>query len=1701
MYAHFKNLMKGERKMRKKVVKKRISAKALSLVLSLAVVLSTISAATIMMSDAAEGAFATKSAKWTANYLEDGLAEITLTAHDPSNTGSTTTLSPVDVTIIQDRSDSMAINNDYGKVSEAVQKAYDQNNNITAAELWTAGMKVNHGQIASGAMSLDNNSGQWKAVCQNKSHKYIMKVKNFASGTVRTKLLEFMNANAADRNATDLSTVKAIGIDSKATAQKWLTDTANSAGIKIDNSSITVQATWGNYDINFDSSTNAYSFSSDSGFVIIDMDAFFEYAGLNSYAQGNLHNFMYIHVGANNTTGKYEILSSIKPIYYVDKNGVKQTVVTDGKTLQACDIANYAKGCIDYLKGAQDGLSSVTDKILSAGGRINYMQFGDETSVYYGNGGSGKYYTSAEKAELMNHILTYRTVNSDVNSLSESDLTPWRVRNGGGTFYVKGVENAASNVNSTLSNAKSTHIVLFVSDGTPSELETSMTEDNFNSAVNTQIKNLMDTIKGKGAQKIYFDTVGISLSENQSKHLRNMANYADTLDGVTSSYFGSYVDISDSEQFTQKIEQLITSIASTSATYTDVLSEYFEFTTTPSYELTVSDNEDYTGGTTVTESSDVSISGNTLTWTVPEPKKYSKLTFKVKLKDQYMQSGTNGAVPTNASAEFKSGDKTFSDTSADPDYKIDKPTLSYEIVSGDAFATKSAKWTANYLEDGLAEITLTAHDPSNTGSTTTLSPVDVTIIQDRSDSMAINNDYGKVSEAVQKAYDQNNNITAAELWTAGMKVNHGQIASGAMSLDNNSGQWKAVCQNKSHKYIMKVKNFASGTVRTKLLEFMNANAADRNATDLSTVKAIGIDSKATAQKWLTDTANSAGIKIDNSSITVQATWGNYDINFDSSTNAYSFSSDSGFVIIDMDAFFEYAGLNSYAQGNLHNFMYIHVGANNTTGKYEILSSIKPIYYVDKNGVKQTVVTDGKTLQACDIANYAKGCIDYLKGAQDGLSSVTDKILSAGGRINYMQFGDETSVYYGNGGSGKYYTSAEKAELMNHILTYRTVNSDVNSLSESDLTPWRVRNGGGTFYVKGVENAASNVNSTLSNAKSTHIVLFVSDGTPSELETSMTEDNFNSAVNTQIKNLMDTIKGKGAQKIYFDTVGISLSENQSKHLRNMANYADTLDGVTSSYFGSYVDISDSEQFTQKIEQLITSIASTSATYTDVLSEYFEFTTTPSYELTVSDNEDYTGGTTVTESSDVSISGNTLTWTVPEPKKYSKLTFKVKLKDQYMQSGTNGAVPTNASAEFKSGDKTFSDTSADPDYKIDKPTLSYENAAVTVNKTLAWDDATGVAKVTVTFNVTGGSGNVTYTDTINSDKFAYYADASRKPEGGTFANNGNDITFTVGSVTGGSETKTLTYYIKAKELHDTATLDDNKNSAVLKFGSIEKTEQNGDIPNTTLNIKYTPLKAGAKVTDIDNPNLPSNYTVEDKTNGISYALGVTANSTAVISATKDLPAGSYSFKEYKNGSEMKSNGIDQTVTSTNTAFTAVDSSSVSGDKSTLSTNVLVNGESTYTIEYVNSYTVLKAKLKIKKVDESGTELSGSSFEIRNSSGAVVATVSGNGNVTGAEFEIGKQYTIVETKAPTGYQLKGEEMVFTASVTPSGALSYDRASNTMTYTVADMLKNDILPATGGVGLYVTVGAGVLIMLVAAAYFFISRKHKKDRDDGGEQ
>lgn len=1033
--------------------------------------------------------------------------------------------------------------------------------------------------------------------------------------------------------------------------------------------------------------------------------------------------------------------------------------------------------------------------------------------------------------------------------------------------------------------------------------------------------------------------------------------------------------------------------------------------------------------------------------------------------------------------------------------------ISDAAVEG-AFATKTAAWTA---EDGLAEIILTAHDPSNTGSTATLSPVDVTIIQDRSDSMAINNDYGKVSEAVQKAYDQNHSITAEELWNVGMGVTHGQESVGSnvgkMFLDNIAGQWKATCQNKSHKYIMKVKCFPTdANVRNKLLTFMNEHAADRNATDLSSVKAIGIDSETIARQWLTDDDNNSKINLkSDGSLVVHDVSGYYkSINFDSENNTYSFTDDNGLVVIDMDAFFEYANLDKYKKGTLHTLMYCHVGANETTGKFELLSSVKPIYYVDENGQKQTVVADGKTLQACDIANYAKGCIDYIKGAQDGLSSMAEKILDAGGRINYMQFGDETSVYYGNGGAGKYYTSSQsdKEELIGNILTYRTVNSDVNSLNEADLTPWRVRNGGATLYINGVKNAVQNVSATLTDAKSTHIVLFVSDGVPSEIDNNkMTLDNFNSSVNTQIKNLMDTIKAKGAKKIYFNTVGISLSETQSTHLRNMANYAETLRGVSGNYFGNYVDISNSEQFTQEIEQLITSIAASPATYTDVLSEYFDFPTTPSYELTVSDNEDYSGGTKVSESSDVSINGKTLTWTVPEPEKYSKLTFKVKLKDQYMKSGTNGNVPTNESAEFKSGNKTFSDTSTDPNYQIQKPQLSYKNPAVTVNKDLVWDDATGVAKVTVTFSVTGDSGDVTYTDTINSDKFEYYADESRKPEGGALTNNGNEITFTVSSVTGGSGTKTLTYYIKANELHETATLDDNKNSAVLRFGSVEKTEQKGDIPNTTLNIKYTPLKVGAKVTDIDNSALPSNYTVEDRTNGPRYELSVTANETASTSATQDLPAGSYSFKEYKNGIEMLSNGSDQTVTPKNNNFTAVDSSSVSDDKKTLSTNVLVNGKSSYTIEYVNRYTVLKAKLKIKKVDESGNELTGAKFEIRNSSGEVVATVLGNSGATDPLFNIGDEYTVVETKAPDGYQLKGEKMKFTASVTPSGALSYDRASNTMTFTVGNMPKTDILPSTGGMGIYVTVGAGIVIMLLAAGYLIISRKRKNDRDDDRDQ
>ncbi len=147
----------------------------------------------------------------------------------------------------------------------------------------------------------------------------------------------------------------------------------------------------------------------------------------------------------------------------------------------------------------------------------------------------------------------------------------------------------------------------------------------------------------------------------------------------------------------------------------------------------------------------------------------------------------------------------------------------------------------------------------------------------------------------------------------------------------------------------------------------------------------------------------------------------------------------------------------------------------------------------------------------------------------------------------------------------------------------------------------------------------------------------------------------------------------------------------------------------------------------------------------------------------------------------------------------------------------------------------------------------------------------------------------------------------------------------------------------------------------------------------------------------------------------------------------------------------------------------------------------------------YTYL-ANLVIFKTDSSNpaVPLAGAVFEIRNANGDTLAdgtSVADTGLVTftwdnGAALKDGESYTIVETKAPTGYN-EAAPITFVVTCTdptaPATACAWTASDNKVVYqndrfevTIANS-TGDLLPETGGIGTTIFYVVGGLMMIVA--------------------
>ena len=174
-------------------------------------------------------------------------------------------------------------------------------------------------------------------------------------------------------------------------------------------------------------------------------------------------------------------------------------------------------------------------------------------------------------------------------------------------------------------------------------------------------------------------------------------------------------------------------------------------------------------------------------------------------------------------------------------------------------------------------------------------------------------------------------------------------------------------------------------------------------------------------------------------------------------------------------------------------------------------------------------------------------------------------------------------------------------------------------------------------------------------------------------------------------------------------------------------------------------------------------------------------------------------------------------------------------------------------------------------------------------------------------------------------------------------------------------------------------------------------------------------------------------------------------------------------------------------------------------------LLNGvTNTATLDYKNSTgtegtatdtTTSKATtsgFQVKKVDGESAALAGATIALfadkecttpvtfytdKNLTNTATSVVTGNDGVVGFYGIANGTYYVLETKAPTGYELDGK--VYTVKVN-NDTDTDDAIEATITNVKSDSIIN--LPQTGGIGVEIVVIAGVLMMIAAA--FVIRRK-----------
>lgn len=422
---------------------------------------------------------------------------------------------------------------------------------------------------------------------------------------------------------------------------------------------------------------------------------------------------------------------------------------------------------------------------------------------------------------------------------------------------------------------------------------------------------------------------------------------------------------------------------------------------------------------------------------------------------------------------------------------------------------------------------------------------------------------------------------------------------------------------------------------------------------------------------------------------------------------------------------------------------------------------------------------------------------------------------------------------------------------------------------------------------------------------------------------------------------------------------------------------------------------------------------------------------------------------------------------------------------------GTVTINASnaddsfALYKVVDITYNETSNSVNYAFTSGVEAYlatlpEADRVSVETYQGWGNESNELKAFL-------AGYAEYVKT-HSVASSYAATASQGVATVSNVALGQYMVLGTGSATGAYIYQIMTATFKPDEnlnVNTGVTLGSKASLPTLTKAANKDSVSKGDEIEYTLTIGVPTYPVGAKNKSfVVKDALPSGFTYKAE----SQSVDVVANAVDFAADGKNL---TWTF-DYDKISALQTVTIKYTVTAANPAITTgnTNTATLTYSKSPFGNDVK------YDINA--SKTVYSYELDITKEDKSdGTKLDGVVFDVYNSSGAKVATVTTNngGNATVSGLALG-EYTLKETKAATGY---ADPINVSLNVTLSdnnldGVLDEDTDGvHSVTITNTKGVFN--IPTTGDSGTLMFTFAAMALMALAVAIMLVMRRKQARR------